>query len=99
MGVLHTRTHNSLLKVKVTFGGQRSKFCNLYLVSAINSQVIVLSSVYLVEMFILTCSYVVYKNYDSRSRSHLEVKGQYFVIYTLSGPYLYKLLLNLHDTW
>jgi hypothetical protein len=68
------KTHDYMSKFKVTFRGQRSKLCNLYLVRPTTSRVIVVSLWYLVEMFTLICRRVTYKTYDSMSK--VTLKGQ-----------------------
>ena len=67
-------THDSMLKVKITLRGQRSKLCNLNLVWADSSQVIVVLSYYL-EMFTLTSRYV--KTYDSMSNVKVTFFGDF----------------------
>ena len=69
------KTHDSMSKVKVTLVGQRSIFCNLYLVWAITSQVIVVSSWYLVNLLTSICRCVAYKTHDSMSNVTVTVRG------------------------
>ena len=53
---------------------------------------------YLKDMFTLICRCVKYRIHDSMSRSHLEVKGNNFVIYILSRPLLHKLWSYVYET-
>ena len=70
------KTHDYMSKVKVTLWGQMTKFSNLYLVRAITSQVIIISSWYFVEMFTLICRRVAYKTHDSMSKVKVRFRGQ-----------------------
>ena len=69
----------------IAFGTSVSlKFCNLYLVWAITSLIIVISLWHLVHIITIICSCVTYKTLDFMSK--VKVKGEHFVIYTLPGP-------------
>ena len=92
-GYVH-KTQSYMLKVTVTFRGQRSKLYSLYRVLARPSQIIVVSSLYYVEMFTPTCKQFimidryVYKPHDPMSKVKVMLRGQMpkFAFYTLSGP-------------
>ena len=68
------KTHGSMLKVKVTLRGQRSKLYSLYRVWVITSQIMVVSSLYYVEMFTLICKHHTRQVYIQNPCSY--VKGQ-----------------------
>ena len=68
------KTHGSMLKVKVTLRGQRSKLYSLYRVLVITSQIMVVSSLYYVEMFTLICKHHTRQVYIQNPCSY--VKGQ-----------------------
>ena len=71
-----TRLMTLMSKIKVTLTGQRSKICNLYFVRAVTSQVIVVSSLYFLQMFTLICRRVAYKTHDSISKVKVTLRGQ-----------------------
>ena len=68
------KTHDSMSKVKVTLRVKRSKMCNLCLVRAITSKVIVVSSWNFVEMFTMFCRCVAHKTHDSMSKVKVTIK-------------------------
>ena len=88
------KTYDSMSKV--TLKGQRSKFCSLYFVQAITSQIIDVSSWY--SPWYVGVSSTGPMTLCQKLRSK-EVNGHNFVIYILSGPLLHKFLLYLHKTW
>ena len=84
--------------VKVTL---RGIFCNLGIVLVLTSQIIVLSSWYLVKMYIMICTSVTYKTFDSMPNFKVTFRGKTYnkVLYILSRLLLDKLLFYLYDTW
>ena len=75
VGVARIRPMTLCLKVKIRRGGQMSKFCNAYLVRAITLQVIVVSSLHLVEMLTMECRRVVCKTHGSMSKVKVTLIG------------------------